>query len=817
MRGNYSAWVRSGALALCGVAAPALLAQMTDAQMQELEARLPPAAGAAVDFDQQIKPIFEASCLRCHGPERPKGGLRLDARAHAIKGGDSGQAFAPGQSARSPMIFYVARLVEDMEMPPQGKAEPLSSDQVGLLRAWIDQGANWGAATNASKLVFSVTPSIQWFSVKGNERVFREQTGIKDGWNGGVHSFSLEQQSGLDRRFSLEGRVLANPEEYKLKMELQQRNLGFARFGFEQYREFYSDAGGYFPGFEPPAYTLDRDLGLDVGRVWADFGLTLPDWPRMVVGYEFKYRDGEKSILQWGDVGTISPDVDFSGTDGKKIFPASKSIDEQVHIFKFDLTHELNGIGLENNFRAELYDNDTRRDTVGFLDLSGGGLNKNFVTRESQEHFQASDSFHLEKQVLNWLFLSGGYFYSRLDGDYSFDTNPVFPTGDYFSYDRYYSAESVLIEQDTHIFNANAQLGPWAGLTIYGGVQSEWTSQRGFGDVRLDEGFPESVLGPGAIVVLPAYVDSNLDRAVVEEHAGVRYTGLPFTVLFAEGRLAQESIGQNESRTGSGLEFLRDTDASSDLYEGRVGFTLSPWTRVSLTSHYKRREKDLAYDHRADRDDMRTPNGYSAFITGRESDANEFSAKLSWRAASNLKLGLTYQLVTGDYDTTTQGIEPGFPGEMEGGTVFAANYDAQIYGVTAAYAPWHRLSLSSTLSYRQNRTSTGHNFSPVVVDYEGDMYSVMTSATVMLNAKTDLTAGYTYSWADYAQGNFDAGLPVGIAYDWHIVSAGLHRKIRKNISTNLQYRFYKYDQENSGGFYNYTAHGILASLTMVIE
>ena len=47
----------------------------------------------------------------------------------------------PGKSEKSPLVLAVARLVEDEAMPPDGKGDPLSKDQVGLLRAWIDQGA----------------------------------------------------------------------------------------------------------------------------------------------------------------------------------------------------------------------------------------------------------------------------------------------------------------------------------------------------------------------------------------------------------------------------------------------------------------------------------------------------------------------------------------------------------------------------------------------------------------------------------------------------------------------------------------------------
>ena len=195
-----------------------------------------------------------------------------------------------------------------MEMPPAGGREkPLTNDEVALLRAWIDQGVPWTTA-ETNRVIFSVTPSIQWFSVKGDERKFREHTGIKEGWNGGLQSLYIEEQLTADRRLTFEARAFPNPEEYELHLQLEQRDLGFVRFGFEQYREYYDDTGGYYHDLTPPSFDLNRDLHLDIGRAYVDFGLTLPDWPRMVVGYAFQYRDGAKSILQWGDVGTIEPE-----------------------------------------------------------------------------------------------------------------------------------------------------------------------------------------------------------------------------------------------------------------------------------------------------------------------------------------------------------------------------------------------------------------------------------------------------------------------------------------------------------------------------
>ncbi|MBX6315981.1 MAG: DUF1549 domain-containing protein, partial [Isosphaeraceae bacterium] len=120
-----------------------LLGLVLAADATDEPAGLPPAATRTIDYQKDIRPIFAASCYRCHGPKRQRGGLGLHQKASALAGGDSGPVIVPGRSAESRLIRYVAGLDEDHVMPPEGAGEPLNPEQIGLLRAWIDQGAPW--------------------------------------------------------------------------------------------------------------------------------------------------------------------------------------------------------------------------------------------------------------------------------------------------------------------------------------------------------------------------------------------------------------------------------------------------------------------------------------------------------------------------------------------------------------------------------------------------------------------------------------------------------------------------------------------------
>jgi hypothetical protein len=167
----------------------------------------PPATQKGVTYAKDVRPLFEATCFRCHGEEKQKGGLRLDSLEAVLKGGEDGKVVIPGNSAKSLLVIGASRLDEEFEMPPRRRvrvlgeplppvasgpagadgqtqadratppapvgvnlppvsrgpngstpasgngnggsggagggapSKPLTAEQVGLVRAWIEQGA----------------------------------------------------------------------------------------------------------------------------------------------------------------------------------------------------------------------------------------------------------------------------------------------------------------------------------------------------------------------------------------------------------------------------------------------------------------------------------------------------------------------------------------------------------------------------------------------------------------------------------------------------------------------------------------------------
>ncbi len=104
-----------------------------------LLAAVPAEAPPSVDYTHDVKPILAQNCVKCHGADKRRGGLRLDTASGVRKGGDSGPAVAPGDSAKSRLFLAVTAADGVKPMPPTG--QPLGAAQVAVLKAWIDAGA----------------------------------------------------------------------------------------------------------------------------------------------------------------------------------------------------------------------------------------------------------------------------------------------------------------------------------------------------------------------------------------------------------------------------------------------------------------------------------------------------------------------------------------------------------------------------------------------------------------------------------------------------------------------------------------------------
>ncbi len=102
---------------------------------------LPAVVDREIDFVRDVRPVLEENCWACHNADYYESGLRLDRRDALLTGGDMGRVVVLGDSAASRLIHTMAGTDPELTMPPG--QDGLSAEQIGILRAWIDQGCVW--------------------------------------------------------------------------------------------------------------------------------------------------------------------------------------------------------------------------------------------------------------------------------------------------------------------------------------------------------------------------------------------------------------------------------------------------------------------------------------------------------------------------------------------------------------------------------------------------------------------------------------------------------------------------------------------------
>ena len=174
------------------------------ARIAQAAAEKTPTAGKTdgVDFFRDIKPIFETHCYSCHQGTKVKGGLHLDVREAALRGGKGdGPAVVPHHPAKSALIARITSADPEEAMPAKG--DRLPARDVALLTRWIAEGATWPDFPAGNLTLTPLTDDLAFL-----RRVSLDTVGLTPG-EGDVAAFLTDRAP--DRRARLIDRLLADP------------------------------------------------------------------------------------------------------------------------------------------------------------------------------------------------------------------------------------------------------------------------------------------------------------------------------------------------------------------------------------------------------------------------------------------------------------------------------------------------------------------------------------------------------------------------------------------------------------------------------
>ena len=644
----------------------------------------------------------------------------------------------------------------------------------------------------------------------GDAAQFKQEHRISGDVFGGIQDLHYEHAVGKKGLFSIDGHAIFDNDDYDVKVELSQPGLGYIRAGYTEFRSWYDGNGGFFPVngqfFEPPF----PEMHIDRGEAWVELGLRMPKLPEITFRYSHQFRDGQKDSTIWGDTNLTGL---TTGQSARKIAPAYRDINETRDIFALDILQSFGNTDIGLGMRYEHDSNDDRLQ----LERGAGQLppvvpapgNQRFITQQETNKLDLfsghattetrfSDSFWLTT-ANSYTTLGSDLTGSRIYGTtYNAAYSDPIATLSPFDHGFLNLAGSAQVEQ--YVVNINAMWVPMKDLTVL--TAFRYTRENKQSDaIYLDTALRTDPQ-------IPTAVSSSENINTFAETLEVRYAGVANWAFYARGDWEEQSgdINENTIAEGDALPGTKNLDLFWQKYT--AGFNWYPLDRLNVSAQYF--YKSLQYDNATTADGQQLQN--------QEWDTNDVNVRVTWRPKIPAKLG-TLALVT-RYDFATVSVygQWAIPDEPPLQSLRTALITNHTITESLTWNPLARLYVQGNFSYVLSKTDTpaDYNFTlntiPTVLDFTSDYWTASGAVGFALNPKTDLSVEYSYYCADNYVNNAVAGLPYGEGATENTVSASISRQITRSIRLRLQYSYFNYTDQTSGGHNNYEAHSVFSSL-----
>ena len=673
---------------------------------------------------------------------------------------------------------------------------------------------------------------------------------------GGIQDLHFEHQIGEKAQLVIDGHALWDFNDYDIKIDLSQPDLGYLRGGYTEFRNWYDGNGGWFSHnggvfFEPPI----PEMHIDRGEAWIELGLQLPNWPELVFHYSHIFRQGEKDSTIWGDTTltglTINP--------ARKIAPAYRDIDEKRDIFAFDATKAFGDTSITLGMRYEHDDNDNKLQ----LERGAGQLPPRVAAPGAQRFITQSEStdtdiynghVFTETHIKDWLWFTTGYSFSSLSADLTGSriVGPFYNAGidepilTLQSNDHSFVNLAGTSTSHEHVFNANILFIPCKDVTVLSGFRYTYENtdaDSAFLDINTAANVaPFTPTNPRngfhRIAPILRFGDSSNHMNNFSERLEIRYTGIEHWLFYLEGEWENEFGNVKEHEVVNGVdEGMLDKDPSLLAQKYTVGANWYPAPMLTISGQYYYKIADYDTDFNSELATPPVPGSErNQRLLGQDWDTQDANIRITLRPKIPQSLG-TMSLVTrfdfvqsaisGQWAISPTGAGPG-TGTGLTNTVFQEQRTGLVTKYMATetlnWNPLPRLYFQQSFSYVLDQTkspvnsvnliSTGTTTytGPSVITQRNDYWTLTSTAGYLIDDKTDLTFGFTYYRAPDWFKNSVAAMPYGIGASESTASIGLSREISRNMRLLVKYTYFNYADETFGGHNNYRAHSIYSGL-----
>jgi len=642
-----------------------------------------------------------------------------------------------------------------------------------------------------------ITLSSGGLLTHGNPAQTAESLHLGGGPFGGIEDLHVQGNAFTNTTFTLDGHSIFDDHDYQLSLKLAHPDLWFLRFNFENYRTWYNDAGGFYPPTGTEYAGSPDALALDRGEYSFEGGLTLQKLPAITFKYSHRYRNGDKSSTIWSPV---HPDLFVDPTIVQGLAPSFYNIDEKIDTFELNAKQHIKSTDLALGLRFETADLNNALYTTRYL-TDPIPPTAPYVTDRQKTTY---DLFSLNASSETWikqnLLFSTGFMFANLDNNFS--GNRIFGSEFNASYtpapSSYFGYTNLLGDShmQEYVLDLNLMSIPIKTVTIVPAIRVQkesWdANSSGIGTLSTDPAEPFNG-------------QSTRDVIDVCESLDTRYTGVTNWVFSARGEWdqGQGSLTQSGGFTEVG-SFSFSPTASGETDDGRffqkysLGVRWYPLRRLTLDvgGYYK----DNRYDY------SNPANTASNDFSMQSFQTYDGNVRLTLRPIQNVTLVGRYE-----YQLSTVNTQPDPASGL--GEVESSKMTSHIIAGDINWMPWSRLNLQAGLDYVLSETKTPvTDFTQAILNSQNNYWTVNFSSDFVVDDKTDLNVAYFYYQADDYQDNSSAGLAVGAGAHEHGATATLTRRITKNLRASLKYGYYNYEDAASGGFNNFQAHLIFASM-----
>src|SRR2546423_5366893 len=681
-------------------------------------------------------------------------------------------------------------------------------------------------------------------NIGGDDAQFKQEHRKSGDVFGGIQDLHYEATMGKGTLI-IDGRAMCDNSDYDWKIDFTQPGVGYVRGGYTEFRTWYDGNGGFEPVsglWIPPVHPEDH---LDRGEAWIELGLRMPKLPEITLHYSHIFRNGRKDSTIWGDTTLTFLPVN----PARKIAPAFRDIDEKRDIFSAEIVQNFDKTDVGLGMRYERSETDDR------LQLERGALQlpplvaapgaQRFIThRDMNESDSFNGHFTLETHLSDTLWFTTDYFYNTSSVDISgtriigSDSNSLYgdPILTLQSNDHGVLNLSGVSSSLEHVGNVKLLWTPVKNLTALAAFRythEEKDSSASFLDTNPATNLaPSTATNPRGgfhlITPVPRSADTSDEFDNVAETFELRYTGLDNWVFYARGDWEEEWGDVSEHEVNGPTDegrMNKDTEMFAQKYTAGVNWY--PMMDLNFAGQYFHKSVDYDNDFRSELFVSPVPGSErNQRLLHQEWDTDNFNIRMTWRPKLPQNMGTLAFVTRYDYVRANidgrWAISPTAVGNQPANVILhelrTAEITNHVFTETITWNPFARLFLQGNFSYVQNETDTPAdinlipNTMPTVADFQNDYWTAGASAGLAIDDKTDLPVDYSYYRADNYEVNTIVGLPYGAGATEHTVGATVGRQISKNVRLKLQYGYFHYRDETSGGHNNYDAHAVFSSL-----